>query len=156
MSDVRDYYKSHPSAFDDLHKLLDRESTIQAQLPAIRQQMLSCCGAERCSSSGKVELVVTDTIRWDALSKEFAAITAKLDAIDSMVEKLDSILAEIKGEGLDASPTVRGIWSLESCHRTPGKLDEWGHRGPNQHDPHFLTWAERAEAALAEAQKIVG
>jgi len=160
MSAVRDFYNEHHSSFDDLHKLLDREPELRALFPPIRQQMLSCCGAQ--PMKGKVELVVVDTTRWDELAKEQAAIQSKLDSIQKMIDQLDSIFEEMttKGAELPGNKTVRGLWAVESSHRTPGKMLDsptWTGKthSPSVQDPQYLDWAQRANAALHEAEQAL-
>ena len=162
MSAVRDFYRDHHSSFDDLHKFLDRERGLLAQLPPLRARALGCCGAAP-SKNGEVRLVVSDPNAWDAINREQAAIQEKLDAIDTMVTKLDSIFAEMDRSGIEVSrKTIRGIWSAESGRRTPvidphtfTNVDRLGHRIPQKRDAQFVAWGERAEAALKEAQAIV-
>ncbi|NPV61333.1 MAG: hypothetical protein HPY61_01660 [Methanotrichaceae archaeon] len=169
MSLVREHYQAHPSKFDDLHRLLDREPGLRAKLPAIRQAMLSCCGAEK-SKAGKVELVVADTQRWDALSEDVQAIHDKLAAIDHAVQEIDAVLAEMQEAGVEGIlPTVRGIWQVEEARRTKPacqvgeyinafgvRVDASGRQIKSVSDPQALKWAERAQTALQEAVKIVG
>jgi len=163
MSAVRDYYKDHHSAFDDLHRLLDREPALLGQLPALRARALSCCGAAP-SKNGEVRLVVSDPATWDRIAAEQAAIQEKLDAIDGMVAKLDGIFAEMEQAGIETQErTIRGIWAAEACRRTPvidphtlTNVDRLGHRIPQKRDPQLVAWGERANAALREAQAIVG
>ena len=162
MSAVRDYYKDHHSNFDDLHKFLDRERGLLAQLPPLRARALGCCGAAP-SKNGEVRLVVSDPNAWDAINREQAAIQEKLDAIDAMVTKLDNIFAEMDAAGIVVGrKTIRGIWSVESGRRTPvidphtfTNADRLGHRIPQKQDPQLVAWGQAAEAALKEAQAIV-
>ncbi len=163
MSAVRDYYKDHHSAFNDLHRLLDREPALLALLPPLRARALSCCGAE-AGKGGKLELVVADPDAWDRIAAEQAAIQEKLDAIDGMVAKLDAIFAEMEQAGIETQEkTISGIWAAEACRRTPvidphtlTNVDRLGHRIPQKRDPQLVAWGERANAALREAQAIVG
>jgi len=163
MSDVRDYYRDHHSAFDDLHRLLDREPALLGLLPPLRARALSCCGAE-VGKGGKLELVVTDLDVWDRIAAEQAAIQEKLDAIDGMVAQLDSIFAEMEAAGFEThDKTIRAIWAIEQSRRTPvidphtlTNVDHLGHRVPPKQDAQLVAWGERAEAALREAQAIVG
>lgn len=163
MSDVRDYYRDHHRTFDDLHKLLDREPALLGLLPPLRARALSCCGAE-VGKGGKLELVVADLDVWDRIAAEQAAIQEKLDAIDGMVAQLDSIFAEMEAAGFETQEkTISGIWAVEACRRTPvidphtlTNVDRLGHRIPQKRDPQLVAWGERAEAALREAQAIVG
>ena len=163
MSAVRDYYKDHHSAFDDLHRLLDREPALLGLLPPLRARALSCCGAE-VGKGGKLELVVTDLDVWDRIAAEQAAIQEKLDAIDGMVAQLDSIFAEMEAAGFEThDKTIRAIWAIEQSRRTPvidphtlTNVDHLGHRVPPKQDAQLVAWGERAEAALREAQAIVG
>ena len=162
MSAIRDYYEQHHSPLDELHKLLDKEPGIRAQLPPVRRAMLDCCGAEK-SKSEKVELVVVDVMRWDQQSRELAAITAKLTAIDAMVAELDKIFTEIEATGLAVEPIANSIWNLEASRRVPvlhpdtgTTTDPWGRPVPQKRDSQLVAWGERIESALAEAQKIVG
>jgi hypothetical protein len=162
MSAVRDFYRDHHRSFDDLHKLLDREPGLLAQLPPLRARALGCCGAAP-SKNGEIRLVISDPNAWDAINREQAAIQEKLDAIDTMVTKLDSIFAEMDRSGIEVSrKTIRGIWSAESGRRTPvidphtfTNVDRLGHRIPPKQDPQLVAWGQRAEAALKEAQAIV-
>lgn len=163
MSAVRDYYRDHHSAFDDLHRLLDREPALLALLPPLRARALSCCGAE-AGKGGKLELVVADPDAWDRIAAEQAAIQEKLDAIDGMVAKLDGIFAEMEQAGIETQEkTIREIWAIEQGRRTPvvdphtlTNVDRLGHRIPQKQDPQLVAWGERANAALREAQAIVG
>ena len=163
MSAVRDYYRDHHSAFDDLHRLLDREPALLALLPPLRARALSCCGAE-AGKGGKLELVVADPDAWDRIAAEQAAIQEKLDAIDGMVAKLDGIFAEMEQAGIEAQEkTIREIWAIEQGRRTPvvdphtlTNVDRLGHRIPQKRDAQLVAWGERANAALREAQAIVG
>ncbi len=162
MSAVRDFYRDHHRSFDDLHKLLDREPGLLAQLPPLRARALGCCGAAP-SKNGEVRLVVSDPDGWDAIAREQAAIQEKLDAIDEMVTKLDSVFAEMDAAGIEVShKTIRGIWSVESGLRTPvidphtfTNVDHLGHRIPPKQDAQVVAWGERAEAALKPAQVVV-
>jgi hypothetical protein len=162
MSAVRDYYRDHHSAFDDLHRLLDREPALLALLPPLRARALSCCGAEP-SKNGEIRLVVADPAGWDAIAKEQAVLQQKLDAIDEMVVRLDSIFAEMEAAGFDTQDkTIRAIWAIEQGRRTPvvdphtlTNVDRLGHRIPQKQDPQLVAWGERAEAALREAQAVV-
>ena len=163
MSAVRDFYRDHRSWNDDLHKLLDREPGLLAQLPGLRARALSCCGAE-VGKGGKLELVVADPDAWDRIAAEQAAIQEKLDAIDGMVAKLDGIFAEMEAAGIEThDKTIRAIWTIEQSRRTPvidphtlTNVDRLGHRIPPKQDAQLVAWGERAEAALREAQAIVG
>ncbi len=163
MSAVRDYYRDHHSAFDDLHRLLDREPALLALLPPLRSRALSCCGAE-AGKGGKLELVVADPDAWDRIAAEQAAIQEKLDAISTAVAKLDGIFAEMEQAGIEAQEkTIRAIWAIEQSRRTPvidphtcTNVDRLGHRVPPKQDAQLVAWGERAEAALREAQAIVG
>ena len=163
MSAVRDYYRDHHSAFDDLHRLLDREPALLALLPPLRARALSCCGAE-AGKGGKLELVVADPDAWDRIAAEQAAIQEKLDAINEMVAKLDGIFAEMEQAGIEAQEkTIRAIWAIEQSRRTPvvdphtlTNVDRLGHRIPQKRDAQLVAWGERANAALREAQAIVG
>ena len=163
MSAVRDYYKDHHSAFDDLHRLLDREPGLLAQLPPLRARALACCGAV-AGKGGVIELVVADPIGWDAIAKEQAVLQQKLDAINEMVAQLDSIFAEMEAAGFETrDKTIRAIWAMEQGRRTPvidphtlTNVDHLGHRVPPKQDAQLVAWGERAEAALREAQAIVG
>ncbi len=162
MSDVRDFYRDHHSNFDDLHKLLDKEPGLLAQLSPLRARALSCCGAVPGRGS-ELKLAVVDPDGWDAINREQAAIQEKLDAIDTMVTKLDSIFAEMDKAGIEVrDKTVRGIWSAESGRRTPvidphtfTNVDRLGHRIPQKQDPQLVAWGQAAEAALKEAQSVV-
>jgi hypothetical protein len=163
MSDVRDFYRDHHSNFDDLHKLLDREPGLLAQLPGLRARALACCGAEP-SKNGEIRLVVADPAGWDAIAKAQAVLQQKLDAIDGMVAKLDGIFAEMEAAGFEThDKTIRAIWAIEQSRRTPvidphtlTNVDRLGHRVPPKQDAQLVAWGERAEAALREAQAIVG
>ena len=163
MSTVRDFYRDHHSTFDDLHKLLDREPGLLAQLPGLRARALACCGAV-AGKGGVIELVVADPAGWDAIAKEQAVLQQKLDAIDGMVAKLDGIFAEMGAAGIETQEkTISGIWAAEACRRTPvidphtlTNVDRLGHRIPQKRDAQLVAWGERAEAALREAQAIVG
>lgn len=163
MSAVRDFYRDHRSWNDDLHKLLDREPALLGLLPPLRARALSCCGAE-VGKGGKLELVVADPDAWDRIAAEQAAIQEKLDAIDGMVAKLDGIFAEMEQAGIEAQEkTIRAIWAIEQSRRTPvvdphtlTNVDRLGHRIPQKQDPQLVAWGERANAALREAQAIVG
>jgi hypothetical protein len=163
MSAVRDFYRDHRSWNDDLHKLLDREPALLAQLPGLRARALACCGAEP-SKNGEIRLVVADPAGWDAVARDQAVLQQKLDAIDGMVAKLDSIFAEMEAAGFETrDKTIRAIWAIEQGRRTPvvdphtlTNVDRLGHRVPPKQDPQLVAWGERAEAALREAQAIVG
>ena len=163
MSAVRDFYRDHHSNFDDLHKLLDREPGLLAQLPGLRARALACCGAV-AGKGGVIELVVADPAGWDAIAKEQAVLQQKLDAIDGMVAKLDGIFAEMGAAGIETQEkTISGIWAAEACRRTPvidphtlTNVDRLGHRIPQKRDAQLVAWGERANAALREAQAIVG
>ena len=163
MSTVRDYYRDHPSWNDDLHKLLDREPGLLAQLPGLRARALACCGAV-AGKGGVKELVEAHPIGWDAVARDQVAVQEKLDGIDGMVAKLDSIFAEMEQAGIEAQEkTIRAIWAIEQSRRTPvvdphtlTNVDRLGHRIPQKQDPQLVAWGERANAALREAQAIVG
>jgi hypothetical protein len=87
-----------------------------------------------------------------------------LDAIDGMVVRLDSIFAEMEQAGIETQEkTISGIWAAEACRRTPvidphtlTNVDRLGHRIPQKRDPQLVAWGERAEAALREAQAVLG
>ena len=163
MSTVRDFYKDHRSWNDDLHKLLDREPGLLAHLPGLRARALACCGAE-VGKGGKLELVVADPDAWDRIAAEQAAIQEKLDAISTAVTKIDAIFAEMGAAGIETQErTISGIWAAEACRRTPvidphtlTNVDRLGHRIPQKRDPQLVAWGERANAALREAQAVVG
>lgn len=162
MSAVRDFYRDHHRSFDDLHKLLDREPGMLAQLPPLRARALSCCGAAP-SKNGEVRLVVSDPDAWDATTREQEAVMKKLDAIDTMVNKLDGIFAEMDAAGIETkNKTVREIWAVEQSKRTQvidphtfTNVDRLGHRIPPKQDAQLVAWGERANAALQEAQAVV-
>jgi hypothetical protein len=162
MSAVRDYYKDHHSNFDDLHKILDREPGLLAQLPPLRSKALGCCGAVAGKGS-ELKLAVVDPDGWDKIAKEQSIIQEKLDAISTAVSKIDAVLSEMDKAGVGArDKTVRGIWSVESGRRTPvidphtfTNADRLGHRIPQKRDAQFVAWGQAAEAALREAQAIV-
>ncbi|GAB6265506.1 MAG: hypothetical protein STSR0001_09510 [Methanothrix sp.] len=162
MSTVRDYYKTNHSTFDDLHKLLDREPGLLAQLPGLRSRALGCCGAVAGKGS-ELKLAVVDPDGWDKIAKEQAGIQGKLDAIDGMVAKLDSIFAEMEQAGIEPrEKTIRAIWAIEQSKRaqvidphTLTNTDHLGHRIPPKRDAQLVAWGERADAALQEAQAIV-
>lgn len=163
MSTVRDFYRDHHSNFDDLHKLLDREPGLLAQLPGLRARALACCGAV-AGKGGVIELVVADPIGWDAVARDQVAVQQKLDAINGMVTKLDSIFAEMEAAGFEThDKTIRAIWAIEQSRRTPvidphtlTNVDHLGHRVPPKQDAQLVAWGERANKALREAQSIVG
>lgn len=163
MSTVRDFYRDHHSTFDDLHKLLDREPALLALLPPLRARALSCCGAE-AGKGGKLELVVADPDAWDRIAAEQTAVQEKLDAINEMVARLDNIFAEMEAAGFETrEKTISDIWAAEACRRTPvidphtlTNVDRLGHRIPQKRDPQLVAWGERANAALREAQAVVG
>ena len=163
MSAVREFYRDHHRSFDDLHKLLDREPGLLAQLPPLRARALGCCGAAP-SKNGEVRLVVSDPNAWDAINREQAAIQEKLDAIDARVTKLDNIFAEMEAAGFEThDKTIRAIWAIEQSRRTSvidphtlTNVDRLGHRVPPKQDAQLVAWGERANAALREAQAIVG
>jgi hypothetical protein len=162
MSTVRDYYKTNHSTFDDLHKLLDREPGLLAQLPGLRSRALGCCGAVAGKGS-ELKLAVVDPEGWDKIAKEQTAVQGKLDAIDGTVAKLDAIFAEMGAAGIETQEkTISGIWAAEACRRTPvidphtlTNVDRLGHRIPQKRDPQLVAWGERADAALQEAQAVV-
>lgn len=162
MSAVRDFYNEHHSSMDDLHKLLDQEPKLRALLPDIRARALACCGAE-AGKGGKLELVVADPTSWDKIAAEQAGIQEKLNAIETMVQRLDAIFAEMHAAGIEArEKTIRSIWMAEQSRRTKvidphtgTNVDRWGHRIPQKQDARLVAWGERAEAALEEAQRIV-
>ena len=164
MSTVRDYYKDHRSWNDDLHKLLDKEPGLLAQLPGLRARALACCGAEPSTKNGEIKLVVADPAGWDKIAGEQAAVQQKLDAINKMVEVLDGIFAEMEAAGIEADDrTIRGIWSIEESRRTlvthpdtGTTSDPWGHPVPQKRDAKLVAWGEAAEKALKEAQATVG
>lgn len=159
MSIVRDFYRDHHSSMDDLHKLLDREPELRALLPGLRARALGCCGAV-AGKGGVIELVVADPSGWDKIAAEQAVVQQKLDAIDEMVAKLDSIFDEMEAAGIEAgNRTVRGIWVVESGLRTPvihpdtgSNVDPWGKPVPQKRDEQMVAWGERANAALHEAE----
>lgn len=158
MSVVLNFFENHPLPTDEVHNIIRQIPTLQARFPGLRQAMLGCCGAER-AKDGSVRLVVVDIVRWNELADEQAAITKRLDAINSMVETLDTIFAEIEAEGITIyRKTLSGIWSEESGHRTRQfdphtgtEYDRWGKKIPALQDARFLDWTKRAEAAMAEA-----
>jgi len=167
MSAVRDFYRDHHRSFDDLHKLLDREPGLLAQLPPLRARALGCCGAVAGKGS-ELKLAVVDPDGWDKIAKEQAAIQEKLDAISRAVAEIDAIFAEGEAAGIEIDQkTPSGLW--KSAPRTdlppqPGeyvnahgkRCDKNGIPIKSQIDPRFLAWNERAEKALREAQAIVG
>ncbi|MFZ3133106.1 MAG: hypothetical protein WBH08_03850 [Methanothrix sp.] len=162
MSDVRDFYRDHHSNFDDLHKLLDKEPGLLAQLSPLRARALSCCGAVPGKGS-ELKLAVVDPDGWDATTREQEAVMKKLDAIDTMVNKLDGIFAEMDAAGIETkNKTVREIWAIEQSKRTQvidphtcTNVDHLGHRIPPKQDAQLVAWGERANAALQEAQAVV-
>jgi hypothetical protein len=162
MSDVRDFYRDHHSNFDDLHKLLDKEPGLLAQLSPLRARALSCCGAVPGRGS-ELKLAVVDPDGWDKIAKEQAAIQEKLDAISTAVSKIDAVLSEMDMAGIEVShKTIRGIWSVESGRRTPvidphtfTNVDRLGHRIPPKQDAQLVAWGQAAETALRGAQAIV-
>ena len=113
---------------------------------------------------GVIELVVADPIGWDAVARDQVAVQQKLDAINEMVVRLDSIFAEMEAAGFETrEKTIRAIWAIEQSRRTPvidphtlTNVDRLGHRIPQKQDPQLVAWGERANAALREAQAIVG
>lgn len=123
---------------------------------------LACCGAE-AGKGGKLELVVADPTSWDKIAAEQAGIQEKLNAIETMVQRLDAIFAEMHAAGIEArEKTIRSIWMAEQSRRTKvidphtgTNVDRWGHRIPQKQDARLVAWGERAEAALEEAQRIV-
>ena len=163
MSTVRDFYKDHRSWNDDLHKLLDKEPALLAQLPGLRARTLGTCGAV-AGKGGVIELVVADPAGWDEIARESAVVQEKLDAISAAVAKIDAIFAEMGAAGIETQErTISGIWAAEACRRTPvidphtlTNVDRLGHRIPQKRDPQLVAWGERANAALREAQAIVG
>ena len=163
MSTVRDYYRDHRSWDDDLHKLLDKEPSLLAQLPALRSRALGCCGAV-AGKGGVVELVVADPAGWDAIAKEQATLQEKLDAISRAVAEIDMIFAEIEAAGIDCTEkTSRGIVGVDMSRRIPvtdpdtgTNIDRFGRKIPARHNPQTLEWMQRAEKALREAHAIVG
>ncbi|MFZ3145374.1 hypothetical protein [Methanothrix sp.] len=162
MSAVRDYYKDHHSNFDALHKLLDKEAGLLAQLPPLRARALGCCGAVAGKGS-ELKLAVVDPDGWDKIAKELSAVQEKLDAINEMVARLDSIFAEMEAAGIvPREKTIRAIWAIEQGRRTPvidphtcTNVDHLGHRIPPKQDAQLVAWGGRANAALQEAQAIV-
>lgn len=163
MSAVLTFYSEHPSEQDDLHKLLSKEPGIRAALPGIRQAMLACCGAMP-GENDKVELCIADPGGWEELTREQAAITAKLDAIKTMIEQLDAIFKEIEAAGIEIyTKSPAGIWSYEATKRVPvlhpdtgTNLDPFGRPVKAKRDSQTLAWAERAQASFNEAAAIVG
>jgi hypothetical protein len=163
MSEVLQFYQEHPSTQDALHVLLSKEPGIRAELPGIRQAMLGCCGAIQ-GKAGKIELVVADPEGWEELTRQQAAITAKLDCIKVMVEKLDAIFEEIKAAGIEIyTKSPSGIWSYEATKRTVvlhpdtgTNIDPFGSPVKAKRDPQIMAWAERAQTAFNEAAAIVG
>ncbi|OPY56815.1 MAG: hypothetical protein A4E49_00159 [Methanosaeta sp. PtaU1.Bin112] len=163
MSAVRDYYKDHRSWNDDLHRLLDREPSLLAQLPALRARALGTCGAV-AGKSGVIELMVADPAAWDAIAKEQATLQEKLDAISRAVAEIDAIFAEIEAAGIDCTEkTPGGIVGVDMSRRIPvtdpdtgTNVDRFGRKIPSQHNPQTLEWMQRAEKALKEAQATVG
>ncbi|MFA5378344.1 MAG: hypothetical protein WC455_21500 [Dehalococcoidia bacterium] len=161
MSTVLNFFKEHPSWDDGLHKILAKIPGYEAQLLPIRQQMLSCCGAEK-SKSGEIKLTVADVPRWDALAAQEAAIMAKLQAIDAMVVEMDQIFAEIEAAEIEINrKTPAGIWGAAPRTDPPHSMVNGDYvnahgRWCNRHgillksaiDPRFLAWAERAENAM--------
>jgi len=159
MSTVLNFFKKNPLCNDDLHKILAKIPGYEAQLLPIRSQMLSCCGAEK-SKSGKVELVVVDIKRWDALAAEQATINGKLEAINHMVAELDTIFAEIAAAGIEINrKTPAGMWNAAPRTDPPMQMGEYingcgtrvdknGLQIKSVIDPCFLSWAERAETAM--------
>ncbi len=117
--------------------------------------MLSCCGAEK-SKSGKVELVVIDTKRWDELASQQTAITGKIEAINRAIETLDAIFAEIEQAGISCpDKTLAGIVGVEMSRRIPqynketgGSTDDFGRPIKAKHNEQALAWAQRAEKAM--------
>ena len=162
MSAVRDYYRDHRIRGDDLHKLLDREPKLLAQLSPLRARALSCCGPV-AGKGGELKLAVVDPDSWDEVMKEQAALQKKLDAIDEMVTTLDGIFGEMEKAGFELpKKTIRGIRAVEQSKRTPvidphtrKTIDRLGHKIPQKQNPQLVAWLVRANAALQEAQAIV-
>jgi hypothetical protein len=155
MSAVLSFFKANPQWNDDLHKILRKIPGYEAQLLPMRSQMLACCGAEK-SKSGKVELVVVDTAKWDSLAATTATITSKIEAINHAVETLDGIFAEIEQAGISCpDKTLAGIVGVEISRRIPQynketgeSTDDFGRPIKALHDEQALAWAQRAEAAM--------
>ena len=106
---------------------------------------------------------MADPDAWDAIAKEQQPF-GKLDAINGMVTKLDSIFAEMEAAGFETQEkTIRAIWAIEQSRRTPvidphtlTNVDRLGHRVPPKQDAQLVAWGERANAALREAQAVLG
>ena len=162
MSVVRDFYKDHRSWNDDLHKLLDREPGLLAQLPPLRARALGCCGAVPGKGS-EIKLAVVDPAGWDAIAKEQTALQEKLDAISRAVAEIDAIFSEVEAAGIDcAEKTPQGIVGVDMSRRIPvtdpdtgTNIDRFGRKIPARHNPQTLEWMQRAEKALLEAQAII-
>lgn len=162
MSVVLDFFKEKPLWDDDLHKILKKVPDLQAQLPPIRQAMLSCCGAS-IGKAGKIELTIADQPRWDALAAQEAAITGKIQAIDRMVAELDKIFDEVTAAGFDVpDKTPRALWNAAPRTDPPHSMidadyinahGKWCNRYgiplKSIIDPRFVDWMQRAERAMA-------
>jgi hypothetical protein len=163
-SAVRDFYAAKPSWNEELHKLLDQEPVLRAQLPAIRRAMLDCCGASIVK--GKIELTVADSARWDTLVAQEAAITAKLAAIDEAVKELDTIFVEMDLAGHITEPTISWIWQAAPRTDPPAqdgeyvnafgkRVDRYGNPIKKVIDPQYEEWGTRADKALQTAKAIL-
>lgn len=154
MSAVIDFYKEHKLQDDPLHKALDAAPNLHAQFPSLRQQMLSCCGAQ-AGKGGKVELVVIDNTRWDELAGEITSITGKLERLDRAVGELDKLFAEAKEAGFDIfRKTPAGIRAAEVQWRAQHRAPPADPSNPLSRDtgipnPELVAFAERAEAIMA-------
>jgi hypothetical protein len=157
MSSVLSFFKEHPQQLDETHRILSKIAGYEAQLLPIRAAMLQCCGAEK-SKSGKVELVVIDTKRWDALAVQQISIIDRLQKISAMVAELDQIITEIEASGIEVGDkTLAGICREEGAYRTPvidpdtrTNYDRFGRKIPEKQDPRFLSWMQRAEIAMRD------
>lgn len=160
MSTVLTFFETHPLSNDDLHKILRKVPSLQAQLIPLRQSALGCCGAAP-GKNGEVKLTVADVPRWDALMAEQAIVISKLEAISAMVAELDKIFDEIAAAGIEINrKTPTGIWNAAPRSDPPLQMGEYvngcgtrvdrnGLQIKSQIDPRFLSWGERAEKAMS-------
>lgn len=154
MSTVLDYFKVHPISDDPLHRELSKIAVYHARLQQIRKDKLACCGCEE-AASGAVKLVVVDNECYAKLKAEEATITARLDALDSLVQRLDVVFEAASNAGFHVSTkTPKGIRATEVNWRaTYGKrrTDDFGKPYPTESHPELLKLTKQAEALMVEA-----
>lgn len=154
MSATLNFFKEHPISDDPLHRELSKIAVYRARLQQIRKDKLACCGCEE-AASGAVKLVVVDNASYAKLKTEEAAITARLDALDALVQKLDVVFEAASNAGFHVSTkTPKGIRATEVNWRATfgrRRTDDFGKPYPTESQPELLKLTEQAEALMVEA-----